>query len=219
VTESQWGRCPDPQSMLDQLRRSGQVDERKLRLFAVACCRRVGHLLTDERSQEVLDVSERYADGLASGEQLTEAAEAANAAVDAVPEDAPDATYCAALAAYYGAADAYYPPQDAAPCAAHYAAEAAGDDAAAERAAQAALLRCLCGNPFRPVPLNPSWWTPAVVALATAIDEQGSFDRLPELAEALAAADCTDADLLAHLRGPGPHVRGCWVVDLLLGKD
>jgi hypothetical protein len=57
-----------------------------------------------------------------------------------------------------------------------------------------------------------------VLHLATAIYEESAFDRLPILADALEEAGCTDVELLGHLRGPGPHVRGCWVVDLITGK-
>jgi hypothetical protein len=90
---------------------------------------------------------------------------------------------------------------------------------AIEHAAQAALLRCIFGNPFRPAaPIDASWRTPEVTALATAIYDKQSFDRLPELAAHLEAAGYTDPDILGHCRGPGPHARACWVVDLVLGK-
>jgi hypothetical protein len=75
---------------------------------------------------------------------------------------------------------------------------------------------------FRPVTIAPSslvWNDGTVVTLAKAIYEDRAFDRLPILADALEDAGCTDADILAHCRQPGPHVRGCWVVDLLLGKE
>jgi hypothetical protein len=92
------------------------------------------------------------------------------------------------------------------------------------RAAQAALLRDLF-SPFRPVAVSSTWRTPQLLALAQAAYEQrelpsGQLDasRLAVLADALEEAGCDQANLLAHLRGPGPHVRGCWVVDLLLGK-
>jgi hypothetical protein len=82
------------------------------------------------------------------------------------------------------------------------------------------------GNPFRPVTLSPGWRAPQVLALAQAAYEQrelpaGTLDlaRLAILADALEEAGCDQADLLAHPRGPGPHVRGCWAVDLLLGKS
>lgn len=62
-------------------------------------------------------------------------------------------------------------------------------------------------------------FTPKVKTLAQAIYDDRTFDRMPELADALAEAGCTNQDLLRHCRGPGPHVRGCWVVDLVLGKE
>jgi hypothetical protein len=73
------------------------------------------------------------------------------------------------------------------------------------------------GNPFRPV--TPAWQSDAVVRLAQAIYDERAFERLPILADALAEAGCDHAAILEHCRGPGPHVRGCWVVDLLLGKE
>jgi hypothetical protein len=80
------------------------------------------------------------------------------------------------------------------------------------------LLREVLGNPFRPVTVDPAWLTPTVVALAAGIYADRAFDRLPILADALQDAGCDLADIHAHCRGPGPHVRGCWVVDLVLGK-
>jgi hypothetical protein len=80
-------------------------------------------------------------------------------------------------------------------------------------------IRCVFGNPFRPVTHDLSWLTPAVVELAQAIYNDRAFDRMPKLADVLEAAGCTDADLLSHCRETGPHVRGCWAVDLVLGKE
>jgi hypothetical protein len=82
----------------------------------------------------------------------------------------------------------------------------------------APLLRCVVGNPFRPVAADPAWRTSTVVALAEAVYADRAWDRLPILADALEDAGCTDPAVLGHLRGPGPHARGCWAVDLLLGK-
>jgi hypothetical protein len=84
---------------------------------------------------------------------------------------------------------------------------------------QVEILRDLFGNPFRTVALDPCWLTPTVIALAQEIYDSRGFDRLPSLAHSLEAAGCTDADLLAHCRSAAPHVLGCWVVDLLLGKE
>jgi hypothetical protein len=84
------------------------------------------------------------------------------------------------------------------------------------------LFHDIIGNPFRPLVLHPAWlsWNNGTVPkLAQAIYDERSFDRLPLLADALEDAGCTDADILAHCRQPGKHVRGCWVVDLLIGKS
>jgi hypothetical protein len=95
----------------------------------------------------------------------------------------------------------------------------AGGDFEHERAAQISLLRDIFGSPFRPVTLDPSWLTSTVTALAHGIYADRAFDRLPILADALQDAGCDHPDVLAHCRGPGPHARGCWVVDLILGKS
>jgi len=80
------------------------------------------------------------------------------------------------------------------------------------------LLRCIFGNPFRLVAFADFWRSETAVALATGIYEERAFDRLPILADALEEAGCDHADVLNHLRGPGPHARGCWVVDGVLRK-
>jgi hypothetical protein len=89
---------------------------------------------------------------------------------------------------------------------------------AQEEHVQADLLRDIIGNPFRPVFADPSWLTSTVVALAEGIYQEKAFDRMPILADALMDAGCADDDVLTHCRSDGPHVRGCWVVDLLTGR-
>jgi len=119
----------------------------------------------------------------------------------------------------------YDPPFDAVAVAAQRAAgvraDAEGTNAAAESESEAQLhlLRDIFGNPFRPAAIDPSWLTSTVVALARGIYEERAFDRMPILADALQDAGCDNEDVLGHCRGPEPHVRGCWVVDLLLGKE
>ncbi len=104
------------------------------------------------------------------------------------------------------------------------AAGAASDAPAAEKAEQrahAGLLRDIF-DPFRPARLRRAWlaWEGGTVPkLAQAIYADGAYDRLPVLADALEEAGCTNAKILAHCRGAGPHVRGCWALDLLLGKQ
>jgi hypothetical protein len=88
------------------------------------------------------------------------------------------------------------------------------------REEQANLLRCVIGpTPYRPVTALSSWFKPEVIALAQTIYDERAFTRLPELADALAAAGCTEAEVLEHLRSKGPHARGCWAVDAILGKS
>jgi hypothetical protein len=202
MTEAEWLACTDPRPMLEFL--EGKASERKLRLVACACCRGLWPLLTDERSRRAVEVSERYADGEAtSGEML-----AASAAADTAAADI--AAWAAARAAAGDAA---------------WAARAAATVATSD-AALVALLREVFGNPFRPMAVDPCWlaWQGGTVprlAQAAYAERQlpsGHLDpaRLAVLADALEDAGCQDADLLGHLRGPGPHVRGCWVVDSLL---
>jgi hypothetical protein len=89
-------------------------------------------------------------------------------------------------------------------------------------AAEASIIRCILGNPFRANTISPPWlfWHEGTISrIASAIYDVRAFDRLPILADALEEAGCTNADILNHCRQPGEHVRGCWVVDLLLGKQ
>jgi hypothetical protein len=94
-----------------------------------------------------------------------------------------------------------------------------GDQMMKEQAAQALLLRDIAGNPFRPIDVDQIWQTPRVIELARAIYAECGFERLPALAAALVDAGCDDAEVLGHCRNPQQHARGCWVVDLLLGKE
>src|SRR5262249_35289724 len=80
------------------------------------------------------------------------------------------------------------------------------------------LLRDVMGNPFSPLEWNSAWQTATVTSLAQAIYNERGFDRLPILADALEDAGCDNAEMLNHCRQVGEHIRGCWVVDLILGK-
>ena len=81
------------------------------------------------------------------------------------------------------------------------------------------LIRDVFGNPFRPVAFDPSWRSSTVVALASQMYESRDFGAMPILADALQDTGCENEDILGHCRGPGPHVRGCWLVDTLLTKE
>jgi len=88
-----------------------------------------------------------------------------------------------------------------------------------ERQTQCDLIRDIFGNPFRPVAFDPAWRSETAVGIAAGIYEDRAFERMPILADALQEAGCEHADILTHCREPGTHVRGCWVVDLVLGKE
>jgi hypothetical protein len=203
----------------------GQASERKLRLFACACCRRLwGEFLADECRQAV-EVAERFADGRATEEQLRQA--------HRLTGRAKDAFRWRAHAAPFAATQHPLRLQEGEAGPASYAWLAStlhtaslrpnGSEVSGEGQAQADLLRCIFGNAFHPLPpVNPArvaWEGGTVPKLAEAIYDERAFDRLPVLADALEEAGCDAAELLAHLRGPGPHARGCWAIDLLLGKS
>ncbi|MBM3979647.1 MAG: hypothetical protein FJ304_05075 [Planctomycetes bacterium] len=84
----------------------------------------------------------------------------------------------------------------------------------------AVLVREIVGNPFRPITFNPDWRSSDVMLLASGIYAERAFDRMPILADALQDAGCDSDDILHHLRDTiAPHVRGCWALDLVLGKE
>ncbi|VTR94613.1 Uncharacterized protein (Fragment) OS=uncultured bacterium PE=4 SV=1 [Gemmata massiliana] len=83
---------------------------------------------------------------------------------------------------------------------------------------QPALIRDIFGNPFRPMTFRSTWRSPTVVELASWMYESRDFGAMPNLADELQRAGCDSADLLDHCRGTGPHVRGCWAVDLVLDR-
>ncbi len=99
------------------------------------------------------------------------------------------------------------------------AAKHAASDIASREKLQCKLVRCIFGNPFRPVAFDPNWLTSTVRGLASSAYDSREFGTLPVLADALQDAGCDDETVLGHLRGPGPHARGCWVLDAILGKQ
>jgi hypothetical protein len=213
MTEAKWLRCNEPVTMLEYLR--GRVSERKVRLFACGCCRRVWDRLADERSREAVRAAEGFADGAVTDEQLQGAEDAAWHLVARVPERTP-AEYAAVLAwqtaFHIAGADMR-----------HFVRRVLRASAGAEsRQTLAALVRDVFGNPFRPVPVAPSWlaWHGGcAVTVARTIYQEGRFGDLPILADALEEAGCRDEALLAHCRDRRGHARGCWVIDALLGKE
>jgi hypothetical protein len=203
--------------MLEFLR--GKTSDRKLRLFAAASFRRLAYLLPDSRQHRGIEMLEQEAEGTASLEirrAVTRDVRYALPASNEIVEDAPaDDPYFVALMLYRELASS-----SAAEHALHATAGLA--DGAAEQGEQTCVLRDIFGNPFRPVSVDPGWlvWNGGTIQqIAETIYDERAFDRLPILADALEDAGCTNEDILNHCRQPGVHVRGCWVIDLVLNKS
>jgi hypothetical protein len=205
----------------------GRLTKRKLRLFAVACCYRIWHLIPDPRSKCGVEFVERYADGLATVGDLDMARRSMPHSSCALAEpvylrarDADSAAHCTVVP---DDQFDFFMAQTVAESAAKAVAHSALGDAAVmdqarlvEEYQQTRLLRDIFSNPFQPVSLDRAWFSRKVKTLAQAIYDERAFERMPELADALAEAGCSNQDILSHCRGPGPHIRGCWVVDLVL---
>jgi hypothetical protein len=222
--EHEWLDCADPRAMLLFVRPT--ASDRKLRLFSCACCRRIWPLIVSWRSMEAVIVAERHADSLPGGEKLPAARTAAWSATRNAPQENGGrmAARAAHLASMIGGEKT---ARDRALEAARLCVEAAVESGnnlgtwAAERLAQAHLVRDIFGNPFRPVAIAPEWLTwkdGTVLRLAQTICDGGNYDEVPVLADALEDAGCTEAVMLEHCRSGGAHVRGCWVVDCILGR-
>lgn len=232
MTEAEWLASTNTVTRLEFLR--GKASNRKFRLFAVGCCRYVRQVMPDERCRNTVEVAERFADGMATEQELEAAADAATDSAEYHSVAASGQSFSVSQGIYFAARTALHATDRTAHEAAIGAANtvflaavgAAGDQKAARSAAGDAasqyrryLLNDIFANPFRPATLGPAWLTPAVNALVTSIYQNRAFERMPSLGDALAEAGCTNAEILTHCRKPGPHVRGCWLVGLLLGKE
>ncbi len=223
MNEQEWLACTDPDTMLRYLR--GKASDRKLRLFAAASFRRLAPLLPDPRQRRGIELLEHLGEG---GVTLAGCQGVVAEVRRAIPPDDRVAGGPSADHPHYVAL-MLYREFCSSSIAVHAVQAAAGlADGAGERREQAQLMRCIAGNPFRPAAVDPSclaWHDGTVVKLAQAAYERrdlpaGTLDasHLAVLADALDEAGVTDLDLLNHLRGPGPHYRGCFALDLLLGK-
>jgi hypothetical protein len=214
MTEAEWLACDNPRPMLEALR--GKGSDRKLRLFACACCRAAPDHIDGAKVWEAVGASERYADGLATRKDLQAARRGSSALL------ARYVCYLQPWHAVWGVTGvlinlAVEPLLSSINASDWFHGYFQTRQQAAGRPCP--LLRCIFGNPFRPISFDPSWRTPTALKLAQAIYDGRAFDRLPILADALEEAGCADAEVLGHCRGGGDHVRGCWVLDLVLGKE
>jgi hypothetical protein len=191
MTEAEWLTCDNPARMF--LCQRAMASHRKLRLFAVACWLGPFSPVYEERCRRLIDLAERYADGQA-GEAELAAARRMGYPEGLITLISPDAAEAAFLVISSSTADVR------------------------PKAQQPAVFRCIMGNPFRRACPHPGWLTPSVKAIAQRVYDERDFALLGHLADALGGAGCTEQQLLEHCREAGQHWRGCFVVDLVLGK-
>lgn len=214
MTEAEWLSSKDALKLLAHLNRP--PGDRKLRLYGVACCRRLWHSLSEPASREAIEWAERFADGLASVDDEYTRLEKASAEVflkyDELRNETPsddmlwaglnESAEAAHVANAVMRPELHHPDFDR-----HW------------QVVLSHYVRELFGNPFAAVTLDASRRTPTVVALAEQMYESRDFSAMPLLSDALMDAGCFDEGVLNHCRQPGEHVRGCWVVDLILGRE
>ena len=217
MTEAEWLVAANPQALLEFVRE--QATDRKLRLYAVACGHAVEHELIDEGLQ-LLEACGAYADGRLEWGELTAYREAAKR---------PN---------LYGQSHSRRSGRAGQAALRATIAIAWGKGAPPAQAVEEVIVLCLEARrhsnwkraseefshflrdifPFRPVSFAPSWRAPTVTFLAQTMYDARDFSAMPLLADALQVSGCDNAEVLNHCRGLGPHCRGCWVVDAILGK-
>jgi len=199
---------------------------RRWDLFAIACLRRFVPRITEESLSEYFDLYERAVDGLATHADV----EAVwHRCLSALQDLDPQPPFVAFVPAISGDPVDMDLEELTYACASLAEAEAAmSPESTAMQTAMAldnehrrwtSIRLDIFGNPFRPVAFDPSWRTSTAVAIARGMYDSRDFSAMPILADALQDAGCEHADILDHCRSPGPHVKGCWVVDLVLGKE
>jgi hypothetical protein len=211
--------------------------ERKFRLFSVACWRRVLDLLVDDRLKALVEAQEAFADGTIDEPTLTAIRDEA-AAVGGIPDNVRSIGPARERSFWVARFGVSFDPDSMSFAASGIAGSRASqtngmtredpDDSEAVRLAtrtearlHSDLLREIFDNPFRPSAIDPAWLTwegGTVPKLAKAIYQGKDFDRLPIFGDALEEAGCSDPAILDHCRREGGHVRGCWVLDSLLGR-
>jgi len=216
MNEQEWLACTDPEPMLEFLR--GKASERKLRLFFCACCRGK-HYTICPQGLAAVTVAEAVADGLV---EETLRGETERLIQSLISDDGSWSPYSLISWALHRPIGGSYPLDYVMMWAIPSVLQA--HLAFSDEITSA--LSDIFGNPFNPVALEPSWLNPTVRSLAQAAYDNrnlpaGTLDnvRLAVLADALEEAGCDNADILNHLRQPGEHVRGCWVLDAILGKQ
>lgn len=227
MTEEEWDACNSPDKMWEWLDSHCAVSTRKRWLWALACCQRVTHLLSDERGQVALQLGGLAIEGGADACSAKAAGRAAfDASLDVAKELASESlSVMRAASAAYRAVALVADHDDALKGQHQWAARCAAkavciSDPRVEETMQCRILRDVVGNPFDPVPrLMPGKCPPVLVTLARDIYREGSFERLAELGQALEAAGLGQTRLVDHCKSGSQHVRGCFALDAVLNND
>lgn len=242
MTELQWMTATTPAAMLRHL--GARASARKLQLLGVACCKTIRPHFDDERMEQILNIVERHAEGETSHEEWQWGVRMAQELAVPIDPDAPDFSASPGRAIRTALVGLVSTPvitgveralEWVVACAARTAVPGLARTAEQHiRHAQAFLVREIFGNPFIERTVVPAWMTTGgstifagqlvkvsetAKALADGVEADQAYERLPILADAMEEAGCTDPEFLAHLREPGHHVRGCWALDLVLGKS
>lgn len=225
MTEAEWLAATDPAPMFNEL--GAGASPSKLRLFACACARVLWQTMTEE-DRAFVEMAERQADGLLPLSSLYVAAgRDAHTGLPA-PRQAHKGRVATGMVGEMASSDAWGSTRRVRSLVVD-AVRSSGASRVGEWQRQSDLLRCVFGNPFRAAILDPAWlaWNGGTVGRLAEIAYQErelpsghlSTDRLALAADALEDAGCADAEILGHLRSAGPHVRGCWAVDLLTSRS
>jgi hypothetical protein len=211
MTEEEWFATSDLNNVL--LGASPCLVQRRVRLICCAFARSVMRVALDLRTQKAFEIAERYAESEVSNAKRKDARREIQQHRNSLE---PWSSRCANSAVYYALGSAVSTDLINS---ADMAWQAASCDPN-ERLRQVEIVRDVVGNPFRPAAFTPEWRTDTVVAIARGMYESRDFSAMPILADALQDAGCENEDILNHCRNPGQvHVRGCWVVDLVLNKS
>jgi hypothetical protein len=231
--KERWQVSRNPGTLVELVKERGVKDQRKFRLIAAACCRRAWSKL-NSKQRRALEVIERYADGEAKYSEMRVAVEGMRIAgyrsqpllVEAARRDAwsgmTDVIGQLLGVWWSGEPDDLEEAVDDAPYGEYWTKTVEWNR---QCATFCHIIRDSFAYVFQPVRIRSSWRSTTVRELARAAYQQrdlpmGNLEpvRLAVLADALEDAGCDNQLILDHLRGPGTHVRGCWVLDLLLEK-
>ncbi len=221
MTEEVWLECEDPYELLRSLSRDSTLaisalpSHRQLRLFAVSCAKLLAAEFVDDRTRVAIEYAEQSVDRnrMEAARLLREIRSMCSAETNT--SDSTEGF----LALVLGDIDAVYAASEVARIADRWMIQDSANHPRTQKTQLRHQFRDIFGNPFRPIAFDPNWRSSTAVGLAQTMYDARNFHAMPILADALQDAGCEDAAILDHCRDAnGVHVRGCWVVDLVLGK-